>query len=535
MNPQQAIDMLDPNKWKATSAQRKLELLKQIRKNLKVYMQELFDAECQAKNIKHGNKDTLHMEYGALQTLITPIASNVSVCIELYKSLIKGKMPGPISIEKVTDDLYDVCVFPKYPQDKFLYFDRKDILRIKGEPTQVNPLRKEGGITAVLGAGNYSSAFEIIRALFIDNCVVVHKAHPINAKTDAVWEKILKPLADFKALSFCDVNQGQELVKDPRLTRIYFTGGTDTAKAIMASTSTELVSECGGNNPCIVVPGDEPWSKSQIKHHAVAIATINKINGGAVCGRFQTIVTCKNWPQRKEFLDALYKALEEDTPAFESFYPNTDKVFDEFKKNYPDAKVIEPKDNTVPNSKILFIEDVKKNSFAATHEAFCQVVDEVALDTSTNADEFLKKAVEFCNTKLLGTLCVSILIDDKSAKKYKKELDEAITKLEYGAIGINLMAPMIWMNPYLTWGGNEEGKELVSGRGNFGNTLSFENVQKSIAFTPFISPGHFKATNKSVFAALSRQMALYTINPTWGRIAVMSFVMLTGALKGKDF
>ncbi|HRO82706.1 MAG TPA: aldehyde dehydrogenase family protein [Alicycliphilus denitrificans] len=42
--------------------------------------------------------------------------------------------------------------------------------------------------------------------------------------------------------------------------KIYFTGGTAAAKAIMAATRTELVFECGGNNPCIIVPGDRRTS-----------------------------------------------------------------------------------------------------------------------------------------------------------------------------------------------------------------------------------------------------------------------------------
>ena len=74
--------------------------------------------------------------------------------------------------------------------------DCKGYLRIKGKPQQINPLEKEGHIIAVLGAGNYSSSFELIRALFIDNCVVVHKPHQMNANSDKVWEKILKPLVD---------------------------------------------------------------------------------------------------------------------------------------------------------------------------------------------------------------------------------------------------------------------------------------------------------------------------------------------------
>ena len=52
----------------------------------------------------------------------------------------------------------------------------------------------------------------------------------------------------------------------------------------MNSIDTELASECGGNNPCIIVPGIRPWTQKEIKHQEVQIATVAKINGGTACG-----------------------------------------------------------------------------------------------------------------------------------------------------------------------------------------------------------------------------------------------------------
>jgi hypothetical protein len=96
------------------------------------------------------------------------------------------------------------------------------------------------------------------------------------------------------------------------------------------------------------------------------------------------------------------------------------------------------------------------------------------------------------------------------------------------------MPPVIWLNPYLTWGGNERG-ELVSGRGNFGNVLCFENVEKSVASGPFVSLGHFKMTNKHAWYDLSRQAARYATHPTWGRIVAMSAGAVAGRFRPKDF
>jgi len=57
-------------------------------------------------------------------------------------------------------------------------------------------MEKSAGILAVLGAGNYSSSLEMIKAMFLENCAVVHKPHHLNEDTDAVWAKIMQPLVD---------------------------------------------------------------------------------------------------------------------------------------------------------------------------------------------------------------------------------------------------------------------------------------------------------------------------------------------------
>ena len=73
----------------------------------------------------------------------------------------------------------------------------------------------------------------MVKAMFWENCAVVHKPHRLNEATDKVWAKIMKPLVDVGALSFVSAAEGRALTKDERLSKIYFTGGTSTAQAIM--------------------------------------------------------------------------------------------------------------------------------------------------------------------------------------------------------------------------------------------------------------------------------------------------------------
>ena len=144
-------------------------------------------------------------------------------------------------------------------------------------------------------------------------------------------------------------------------------------------------------------------------------------------------------------------------------------------------------------------------------------------------------AVEFCNTKLHGTLGSCTIIDEKTKKCYEEVLEQAITDIQYGAIAINTMPPFVFLNPCLTWGGNEEGQDLVSGRGHFGNLLCFENIEKSIIHAAFMSPGHMMNTNKGVMANLAKGMARYATEPGWMNLTKMTTTVLLGKYKGKDF
>jgi acyl-CoA reductase-like NAD-dependent aldehyde dehydrogenase len=533
MNAKQAIDRLKPEAWAATPATERLRLLEQVRENIKTYADELAAADAKMKNDLMG--EALFSHDASLVATVVPMANTITASIELYESILNGEMLKPISITKVQDGLYDIHVFPQGAKDRLMNGGRKDVIRVKGEPKQVNPLDKPAGIIAVSGAGNYSSSLEMVKAMFWENCAVVHKPHRLNEATDRVWEKIFQPLVDVGALSFCDASDGRAMTQDPRLSKIYFTGGTSTAQAIMNATDTEVVSECGGNNPCIIVPGDRPWTPKEIEHQAVQIATMGKLNGGAVCGRPQTIVTSKHWPQRAEFLEALKMAIAEDTPAAGTYYPGSDKVDAAFQEHYPGAETLKPEGGKFRHAGFLVITGVAKDDYAVTHEAFCQIFDEVPLDVPANAAAFLPKAVEFCNTKLLGTLGSCILIDEDTKEAHQAVLDQAVTDMEYGGIAINTMPPFIFLSPYLTWGGNEENKTFVSGHGNFGNLLCYEDVEKSIIEDSFMSAGHMLNTNKSAFDTLSRNMARFSLAPTWINLTRLMTGAITGSFRQKDF
>ena len=531
MTAQEAFNSLDPQKWTKVSAIERLTLLEEVQKNLKQYAKELGKVDADMKNNLIGENITSVAE--GMGTTVMPMAGTLMGIQHLYESLIRGEIPKPLHTEKLSDNLYEIQVFPIHSKDKLSAGNQRGFIHVEGEPRQTNPMDKPAGVIAVSGAGNYSSSIEMAMALFLENKVVIHKPHALNEATDAVWEKIFQPLIDINAVAFCDADQGREMSKLEGLHSIYFTGSTGVAHAIQNQASAPLVSECGGNNPCIIVPGE--WSDKDLKRQAIQLASVGKLNGGAVCGRPQTIITSKNWPQRAAFLDALRNAIAEETFATGTHYPGVDKTKEAFLENQPTAEVLKPENGKHKKSDFVLIPNVSEEDFAVTNEAFCQIFSEVPLDVSTDTDAFLTRVTDFCNNKLLGSLGCMILIDNTTMEANGARLNKAIQELNYGGIAVNDVPPNIWLNAYLTWGGcGETTENFVSGVGNFGNGMNFDNIKKSVIKNDFNATS-FELTNRKRVEHLLENVSYYSIDQSWGHFAKLAGQMMVDNFKGKDF
>jgi len=531
MDAQTAFNYLEPENWANTSVIERLDLLEQIQTNLKNYAHELGESDANMKN-EHLGEALVSQEEGMGATVLA-MGNTLTGIHHLYESLAHGEMPKPLSIKKIADNLHEVEVYPIYRKDKLLAGGQKGYIHVKGEPKQTNPLDKPAGVIAVSGAGNYSSSIEMAMALFLENKTVIHKPHRLNEASDKIWEKIFAPLINAKALVFVGADQGRALPKLEGLHAIYFTGSTDVAHAIQDAATAPLISECGGNNPCIIIPGE--WTDKDIERQAIQLASVGKLNSGAVCGRPQTIVTSKQWPQREQFLDALRKALAEETFACGEYYPGVDETKNTFLENQPTAEILKPENGKHASSEFVLIPGIAEDDFAVTNEAFCQIFSEIPLDTSNDVDDYLTKATAFCNDKLLGSLGCMVLVDNDTFKNNDARVNQAIRELNYGGIAVNTVPPNIWLNAYLIWGGNNETTEdFVSGVGNFGNALNFDNVSKAVLIDDF-SATSFEFTNRSRVEHLLENLSLFSVDQSWGSFAKLAGQMTVDNFRRKDF
>lgn len=531
MHAQEALASLDAEAWASTNAVERLALIETIQSNLLKHADEMGSEDARMKNSLTGEGAVSQAE--GIATTVNAMGNTLMGIRHLYESLVHGEMPAPNGIEKIGDELFEVDVFPIHRKDKLLAGKARGYLHVTGEPRQISPLDKPAGVIAVSGAGNYSSSIEMAMALFLENKSVIHKPHQLNEATDAVWAKIFAPLIKRRALAFIDADQGREMSALDGLHAIYFTGSTGVAHAIQDAASAPLVSECGGNNPCIIVPGS--WTDKDIRHWAIQIVSAGKLNGGAVCGRPQTIITSKNWPQREQFLSALRKAIAEDTFGTATYYPGVEETRAQFLENQPTAEVLKPESGKHPQSDVIFIPGIGPDNFAVHNEAFCQIFSELPLDTANEVDDFLTKVTTFCNDQLLGSLGCMILVDNATLKANEESVHRAVRELNYGGIAVNNIPPNIWLNAYLTWGGcGETTENFVSGVGNFGNGLNFENIKKSIIVDDFAAQT-FALTKRRQVDHLLVNASKFSVDQGWGRFTKLAGQMAIDGLHSKDF
>ena len=137
--------------------------------------------------------------------------------------------------------------------------------------------------------------------------------------------------------------------------------------------------------------------------------------------------------------------------------------------------------------------------------------------------------------QLLGSLGCMVLVDDDTFKAREDRVIQAVNELNYGGIAVNTIPPNIWLNPYLTWGGNGETTEnFVSGVGNFGHALNFENITKSVLIADFNAPG-LAMTNRKLANNMLENAAMFGIEQSWVRFIKLAGQMMVDNLRKKDF
>lgn len=407
------------------------------------------------------------------------------------------------------------------------------------------------GVSLVLGAGNQASIpiTDALDRLFIARHPVILKMNPVNDYLGPIFEKVCAELINRGVLRivYGGAEVGTHLVRHDDVTDVHVTGSDKTFEAIVFGGGEEgarrkaakdpvvtkpVTGELGNVSPVIVVPG--PWTAKDISFQAQNIASMLTQNAGFNCIALRAVITSNSWDQRKPLLDAIGATLRE-TPYRHPYYPGARARWDAFVSAHPDAERYgEESDGCVPWTMIPGLRTDDANEIAFTTEAFNGVFGEVGIDASSTAD-FIRKAVEFANESLWGTLGCSIIVHPKSMKdpEVARAVEQGIADLRYGTIGVNHWSAIGFLLGSTPWGAypGHTIDDVQSGIGFVHNSmmLADADIEKTVCRGPFKMP--FKptwfATNKTAHKS-GEMFARLMARPSWGKLPAL----ITTAMRG---
>ncbi|CDJ37125.1 hypothetical protein, conserved [Eimeria tenella] len=542
--------------WAALPPQQKLELLDKLMDNLNAHGEDLHAASVFKRDgdlkdapaysaLSAADLQALQNASRAQHWLHSSmLVSNwLSIIREYFEAVVKtGAPPPPLAVreapaEEGKPQRHIVKVGPSGLLHTTLVTCGSLELMVEGPVEQELLHERPPGVAAVLGAGNFDGPVDLLTSLFIENKVCIYKLSPFNARLLEPLEKIFAPLleANFAAFIFGGVEEAKALLHHPQVDKWFMTGAAATAYSIIWGSpepqqqpaeplfKKPMTVELGNCTPWIVCPGK--WSRRQLKWHAAAIAASMAFNGAHICAHPQVLVTCKNWPQREEFLQLIQSYIQE-IYYVGCYYPDFSSRMESYKEKLVamgkkpeefEAPVHCPisKDSEIKN--IIFATDLPEDCFFTRQETFCPCCGEVPLDTEASIAAFLPAAVKFANEKVHGGLSVSISVKPSTAAE-EQALELAVADLNYGAVHINIDTKMSIAFPSLVWGGCPGSTiyNLNSGIGFIGNCFGFKRATKSIIRAPFLNFSHviLAAPNGSNAAKMAK---------LWRRIAFASF------------
>jgi hypothetical protein len=240
------------------------------------------------------------------------------------------------------------------------------------------------------------------------------------------------------------------------------------------------------------------------------------------------MVVDRAWPQRAEFLDAV-RAFLRTTPPDPSYYPGAAERQSRLAADHDMVERLAPPERPFDGQlDRVLIPDVPLDARVVKEEAFCPVLAELALDGGDGAQSFLDRAAGFCNDELFGSLAATVLVDPRTARSLGPALEDAIARLEYGAIGVNIWA-LTSLFGELAWGAypKHSAEDIQSGVGKIGNGFLVDDVRKSVLWSPFGSPNHFQPARPRDLKVWPR-MARYCARPTTTRLVKLMSAALLG-------
>jgi acyl-CoA reductase-like NAD-dependent aldehyde dehydrogenase len=496
-------------RWANTSVAERIGLLERVITDALAAAPDWIADACRAKGIEPGTPAV-----GEEWIHLAMVVRNARLLRESLRDIARDgrpKLPGPLGsgpgnrvvAPVFPPSAYDRAPFPGTSAEVWLPPGRT-AAEVRGQQAWAyREPRPEPVVELVLGAGNVSSIAprDVLYGMFVENRVAVLKCNPINDYLAPHWERSLRALVEggFLRIVRGDAAAGAYLVGHPEVGHIHMTGSDKTFEAVVFGAGPEgvarkargerlvqvpVTAEGGNVSPVVIVPGR--WSSSDLRYQAAHVATMLANNAGFNCLAARVVITAAAWPQREAFLDALQHALA-SLPARQAYYPGAADLHAAFLERHPDASRLgSGGEGTLPWTLVRGADCQNSEDPCFTTEAFCSLMAETALP-GDSANEFLDRAVEFCNNTLWGTLCASLIVKQRRDAGTAAALERAVRDLRYGSVSVNVWPALSYLFTVCSWGAypGHTDSDIQSGRGTVGNTFMLRDPEKSVVHAPF--------------------------------------------------
>ncbi|MFF9403712.1 aldehyde dehydrogenase family protein [Streptomyces sp. NPDC014744] len=407
---------------------------------------------------------------------------------------------------RIRDGRIAVDVFPATGWDRILLNGHRAEVRIQegatpesvraGAAQEYRGGASPPGVALVLGGGNVASvtALDVLHKLYTDGQVAVAKTHPVNAYLRPHLEQIFSEFVERDWLRFVDGGEaeGAYLTTHPGVDSIHVTGSDRTHDAIVWGTdglaeqrrredtpllTKPFTSELGGVSPVIVVPGD--WSDADFRFQAEHIVTSKMNNSGHNCVASQVLIVPSGWTGSQRLLDEI-RLLARALPTRAGYYPGTENRLAEVLARHPEAEILGT------TGLVLVSELYDQNDPLITAEIFAGALGVVELP-GDSPREFLRRAIDFANDVLPGTLGATVLVHPRTEKTASTAIRDAVAALRYGTLGINCWPGVGFLLGYTPWGAypGHTRQEVGSGTGFVHNAFMLGEIEKTVLRAPF--------------------------------------------------
>lgn len=539
-----------------TPPQVKIELLQDVGERISRIAEAWVRIACNAKRISFDAPVASEEWFGGPMVTLR----NVRLLISSLQDIVRRGRPqfgrgfrervdGRVVVRTYPTDAFDATLFRGFTADVRLQPNVSLAEAVERQASFYRQERPQGSLVAVLGAGNVSSIppMDVLHQMFVSGRVCILKMNPVNEWLGPVLDFIFRPFVDrnWLRIVYGGADVGAYLCRHGLVDQIHVTGSSETFDCIvwglpglvrtkrkelgLPLNSRPVTSELGNISPVIIVPGE--YANRQLASLARNVVTMVVNNASFNCNAGKLLVLADCWPQRADFMRRLMAGFAA-TPTRFAYYPGAHDRYDALTAGRFLLTSGACANGHLPWTVVSEVDAQRHDEPLFVTEPFCGLLSQVTL-AADGPEDFLGRATAFCNDRLWGTLCATIVIPSQLERDeiFADALDWTVTELRYGTVCLNHWPGLGYGFVSPPWGGHPSAttKDIQSGLGWVHNTYMLEGIEKTVLHGPLVvrpQPPWFVGNRQA--ATLGRRLVDLESGLAWRKLPGIVLAALRG-------